>query len=98
MDVNGLDDDSGADKNGELLANIRRLNSIVLDRLEEGSRNGTLDQAQMRMLGSIALRCLRLWQQALEKANMGQKDAKLVKAGDDLTGKLADSEERGERP
>jgi len=45
----------------ELLANIRRLSRIVLDRLEEGS----LDQAQIRLLGSIATRSLGLWQDAL---------------------------------
>jgi len=49
----------------ELLANIRRLSRIVLDRLEEGSKEATLDQAQIRLLGSIAMRSLGLWQDAL---------------------------------
>ena len=49
----------------ELLANIRRLSRIVLDRLEEGSKEGTLDQAQIRLLGSIAMKSLGLWQDAL---------------------------------
>jgi hypothetical protein len=49
----------------ELLANIRRLSRIVLDRLEEGSHEGTLDQAQIRLLGSIAMKSLGLWQEAL---------------------------------
>jgi hypothetical protein len=49
----------------ELLANIRRLSRIVLDRLEEGSKEGTLDQAQIRLLGSIAMKSLGLWQEAL---------------------------------
>ena len=49
----------------ELLANIRRLSRIVLDRLEEGSREGTLDQAQIRLLGSIAMKSLGLCQEAL---------------------------------
>ena len=49
----------------ELLANIQRLSHIVLDRLEEGSREGTLDQAQIRLLGSIAMKSLGLWQEAL---------------------------------
>ena len=49
----------------ELLANIQRLSCIVLDRLEEGSREGTLDQAQIRLLGSIAMKSLGLWQEAL---------------------------------
>jgi len=49
----------------ELLANIRRLSRIILDRLEDGSKEGTLDQAQIRLLGSIAMRSLGLWQDAL---------------------------------
>jgi len=49
----------------ELLANIQRLSRVVLDRLEEGTREGTLDQAQIRLLGSIAMKSLGLWQEAL---------------------------------
>ena len=49
----------------ELLANIQRLSRIVLDRLEDGSKEGTLDQAQIRLLGSIAIRSLGLWQDVL---------------------------------
>jgi hypothetical protein len=49
----------------ELLANIQRLSRIVMDRLEEGSKEGTLDQAQIRLLGSIAMKSLGLWQEAL---------------------------------
>lgn len=49
----------------ELLANIQRLSRIVLDRLEEGSKEGILDQAQIRLLGSIAVKSLGLWQEAL---------------------------------
>jgi len=50
----------------ELLANIQRLSRIVLNRLEEGSREGTLDQAQIRLLGSIAMKSLGLWQETLD--------------------------------
>jgi hypothetical protein len=49
----------------ELLANLRRLSRIVLDRLEEGSKEGTLDQVQIRLLGSIAMKSLGIWQEAL---------------------------------
>ena len=49
----------------ELLANIQRLSRIVLDRIEEGSKEGSLDQAQIRLLGSIAMKSLGLWQEAL---------------------------------
>jgi len=57
--------DSGADTDSkELLANIKRLTRIVLDKLEEGSKEGSLDPAQARLYGSIATRSLCLWLEA----------------------------------
>ncbi|HEX9197394.1 MAG TPA: hypothetical protein VF906_06320 [Candidatus Bathyarchaeia archaeon] len=56
---------TGQESPDDLLASIRRLTSIVLDKLEQGSREGTLDQAQIRLLGSIATRSHALWQEAL---------------------------------
>jgi len=57
--------DSGADHDRiELLANIRRLTRIVLNKLEEGSKEGSLDPAQARLYGSIATRSLCLWLEA----------------------------------
>ncbi len=57
----------GPDGRGELLANIRRLANILMERLEEGSRDKTLDQAQTRMLSSTTLKALRLWQEVLDR-------------------------------
>ncbi len=83
----------------ELLANVRRLTGILLDRLEQGSREGTLDQGQVRMLGSIALRSLRLWQEALRRNDRGKPaHHELLKAQAELAGKLTDSERRGGEP
>ncbi len=45
---------------GELQANIRRLTIMVLDNLEEGTKENTLDQAQKRLLSSTGARLLRL--------------------------------------
>ncbi len=58
--------EAGQGEYGELLANIRRLTTIVLDKLEQGSKEGTLDQAQIRLLGSIVMRSLGLWQETLD--------------------------------
>jgi hypothetical protein len=56
---------SGADPDSkELLDNIKRLTRIVLDKLEEGSKEGSLDPAQARLYGSIATRSLCLWLEA----------------------------------
>jgi hypothetical protein len=51
----------------ELLANIRRLTVMVLDNLEAGSRDKTLDQGQKRLLSSTGARLLRLWRVALRE-------------------------------
>lgn len=56
----------------ELLANIRRLTVRVLDELEEGSRNRTLDQQQKRLLSSTGARLLRLWR-LVEKEEKSKK-------------------------
>jgi len=48
----------------DLLQNIRRLTRIILDRLESGTQEKMIDQAQARMLSSIALRSLKLWRDA----------------------------------
>ncbi len=57
--------EAGQSEHGELLANIRRLTRIALDKLEQGSTEGTLDQGQIRLLGSIVMRSLGLWQETL---------------------------------
>ncbi len=57
--------DRGADADRmELLTNIKRLTRIVLDKLEEGSKEGSLDPVQARLYGSIATRSLCLWLEA----------------------------------
>jgi|GEM_PF-3932825 len=58
-------DTSGASNSEELLASIKRLTRIVLDKLEEGSKERTLDQAQTRLYSSIVMRSIGLWQEAL---------------------------------
>jgi len=51
----------------DLLANIRRLTVMVLDNLEAGSRDRTLDQGQKRLLSSTGARLLRLWRVVLRE-------------------------------
>src|SRR5207245_10776243 len=51
----------------ELLANIRRLTVMVLDNLETGSKDRTLDQGQKRLLSSTGARLLRLWRVVLHE-------------------------------
>ena len=51
----------------DLLASIRRLTVMVLDNLEAGSRDRTLDQGQKRLLSSTGARLLRLWRIVLRE-------------------------------
>jgi len=60
------EDSEGQVGRKELLANIRRLTIAVLDNLEEGSRDKTLDQGEKRLLSSTGARLLRLWRNALK--------------------------------
>jgi hypothetical protein len=49
----------------ELTSNIRRLTTVMLERLEEDSKAKTIDHTQMRLFGGITLRTLRLWEKTL---------------------------------
>lgn len=49
------------ERDSELLKNIKRLTVRVLDNLEEGLQNRTLDEQQKRLVTSSATRLLRLW-------------------------------------
>lgn len=76
----------------ELLVNIRRLAGIVLGKLEEGSREKTADAAQIRLLGGIALRVLRLWRQILlEDGPVGHLERRVQDVERGLTGALGES-------
>ena len=65
--------DNESVERGELLVETRRLARTFLDRIEQGSKDGSLDQGQLRMLGSLALRSLRLWNEVLRKRDKGSK-------------------------
>ena len=51
----------------DLLASIRKLTVMVLDNLEAGSTDRTLDQGQKRLLSSTGARLLRLWRIVLRE-------------------------------
>ena len=67
----------------ELLANIRRLTVRVLDNLDEGTRNRTLDEQQKRLLSSTGTRLLRLWR-LVEKENDSKRAEKVAGSVDGL--------------
>jgi len=68
-----VEEDSGGESGRkELLANIRRLTIAVLDNLEGGSRNKTLDQGEKRLLSSTGSRLLRLRRSTLKDDSVCQ--------------------------
>ena len=81
------EDSGGESGRKELLVNIRRLTIAVLDNLEEGSKNKTLDQGQKRLLSSTGSRLLRLWRSTLKDDTVSQVAAqarKMALASDEL--------------
>lgn len=72
----------------DLLANIRRLTIMVLDNLETGTRDRTLDQGEKRLLSSTGTRLLRLWR-AVQREGGSERSAVEL---DGIAGALAGSE------
>jgi hypothetical protein len=65
--MGALNVQNGRDGYDDLLANIRRLTVIVLDNLEAGTKDRTLDQGQKRLLSSTGAWLLRLWRIVLRE-------------------------------
>ncbi len=88
--------EAGQGERGVLLANIRRLTRIALDKLEQGSREGTLDQGQIRLLGSIVMRSLELWQETMNPRPRRHSRNEPQETGDlALEGELDKNREQG---
>ena len=85
------EDFGGESGREELLVNIRRLTIAVLDNLEEGSRDKTLDQGQKRLLSSTGSRLLRLWRSTLKDDAVSQaagQGRKMALASEEPNGKV----------
>ena len=92
-----VENSDGTGQREELLGNIRKLASVVLGRLDEGSKDRTLGIAQIRLLGALGLRALRLWQETLRD---GRAIASLAKVRDveaQLSKKLKETDTGGEQ-
>ena len=87
----------GTGQREELLGNIRKLAGVVLDRLDEGSKNRTLGIAQIRLLGALGLRALRLWQEILRDGRAITSLAKVRDVETQLSKKLKETEIGGEQ-
>lgn len=87
LSVENQEDDS------ELLRNIKRLAVRVLDNLEQGSENRTLDEQQKRLLSSTAARLLRLWR-IVQKEGESKRAAEVAGKVSELSTETKKTEER----
>jgi len=85
----------GKNQREELLGNIRKLAGIVIERLEEGSKERTFSIAQVRLLGSLGRRALRLWQEILRDGRAIASLSEMRELESRLSQKLKDSEVGG---
>ena len=65
------------ENDSELLKKIKRLTVRVLDNLDEGSKNRTLDEQQKRLVSSNATRLLRPWR-IVQKEGESKRAAELA--------------------
>jgi hypothetical protein len=56
-----LEDSSRDSERRKALADLRRLSSIILDNLADGSQRRLIDAREMRLLGGTAMKSIRLW-------------------------------------
>jgi len=70
----------------ELVSKIRRLTTVMLEKLEEGSKEKTIDHTQMRLIGAITLRALRLWEKTLRPT--GKSTRKINDKVQELNGQV----------
>lgn len=61
-----LEDSVEGSERKEALGDLRRLTNIILDNLERGSQERLMEAREIRLLGSTAIRSIRLWLTALE--------------------------------
>ncbi len=64
----------GVGSRAEFLARVQRFTDMMLERLGEASEGRDVDEKEARMLGSLVLKVLRIWDKALLT---GQVDSQL---------------------
>lgn len=89
-----MDFESRDEEYRELMANVRRLTIMVLDDLEEGLRERTLDQAQRRLLSSTGTRLLRLWRAVLREGGSERTTEELKRISGELSKTSESSRDR----
>lgn len=76
----------------QAIADLRRLANIILDNLEDGSRRKLLDPKEIRLLGSTAMRSIRLYLAALEHGEGKNLDKTPVQSAEKVARKHQEAE------
>jgi hypothetical protein len=87
-----LKDSNNDSERSEALADLRRLTTVILDNLEEGSRNRLMDPKEMRMLGGTAIRSIRLYLKTLEEDRTGRSKEKADSSAQENLGSLQEDQ------
>ena len=87
-----LRDSNNDSERSEALADLRRLTTVILDNLEEGSRNRLMDPKEMRMLGGTAIRSIRLYLKTLEEDRTRRSKEKADSSAQESLGSLREDQ------
>ena len=87
-----LKDSNNDSERSEALADLRRLTTVILDNLEEGSRKRLMDPKEMRMLGGTAIRSIRLYLKTLEEDRMRRSKEKADSSAQESLGSLREDQ------
>ena len=87
-----MKDSNDDSERSEALADLRRLTTVILDNLEEGSRNRLMDPKEMRMLGGTAIRSIRLYLKTLEEDRTGPSKEKADSSAQESLGSLQEDQ------
>lgn len=87
-----LKDSNNDSERSEALADLRRLTTVILDNLEEGSRNRLMDPKEMRMLGGTAIRSIRLYLKTLEEDRTRRSKEKADSSAQESLGSLREDQ------
>ena len=87
-----LKDSNNDSERSEALADLRRLTTVILDNLEEGSRNRLMEPKEMRMLGGTAIRSIRLYLKTLEEDRTRRSKEKADSSAQEGLGRLREDQ------
>ncbi len=69
-----MEDSSRDSERRKALADLRRLSSIILDKLEDGAQRRLMDAREIRLLGGAAMKSIRIWLDEIDRDRENESD------------------------